>query len=166
MEALKAPELYAPALPSGFATLARLWHYEGAGAWTAWSLSSRPSAIDASPLRIRKLVWDRPGESSRYAPPPAPGKDGPTPRLTLSEGRFPVESWDALLQEARTLRVPPLLLETESPPGGARDCTGFAYHLATRTVSFEWWGEPPEEWKDLAAWSARVREMLDAWARR
>lgn len=166
LEALEAPELYEPVLPSGFVRLARLWHYEVEGSWRAWSVSSRPSAIDSSPFRVRRLVWDRAGERSRRAVPPEPGVDTLAPRLTLSEGRLLVGSWDALVDEVRTLRVPPLLLDPARLAGGTRERFGFSYTLATRTVSFEWWDEPPEEWKELAAWLARVRLVLDTWATR
>lgn len=166
LEALKAPELQEPALPSGFLTVARLWHYETEGSWRAWSVSSRPSAIDASPHRIRRVTWDRPGEFARLSVPPAPGVDPLVPRLWHAEARFPVESWDVLIQEANTLRVQPLFKEEGSALGGGRDRFGLAYRLSAQTVSFEWWDGPPAEWKELAEWAARVRDSLDAWLKR
>jgi hypothetical protein len=164
LEALKAPEFYESPLPSGFVTVARLWHYEADGAWRAWSVSSRPSAIDAPALRIRKVVWDRPAEFARLADPVV--ADRFSPRLTLSEARFPPESWDALIQEANTLRVQPLFPEVGNPLGEGKERFGLAYRLSLQTVSFEWWDLPPAEWKDLAEWTARLRDALDAWLKR
>jgi hypothetical protein len=162
LKALKAPELFEPALPSGFATLARLWHYEAEGLWRAWSVSSRPSAIDAHALRIRKVVWDRTAEYARFKEPPPPDADALTPRITLAEARFPLESWNALVEEAGALRVQPLPPDVSSA-GGARDRFGIAYRVAAQTVSFEWWDTPPEGWRELAEWTARMRDALEAW---
>lgn len=165
LKALKAPELFEPALPTGFATLARLWHYEGEGLWRAWSVSTRASAIDAPALRIRKVVWDRTAEFARLKEPPPPDADPLTPRVTLTEARFPPESWNALIEEAATLWVQPL------PPeillgDGARDRFGIAYRVAAQTVSFEWWDTPPAGWKELADWTAKMRDALEAWLKR
>jgi hypothetical protein len=165
MEALEAPELHETPLPSGFTTLMRLWHYEELGTWRAWSISSRPSAIDASPLRIRKVVWDQPGELARLAEVSAPGAAELSPRLSLSEARFPAESWQVLLQEASALKVPPLLPEAGSPLEGPTERFGLEYRLLARTISFEWCEDPPAEWGELAKWAARVRGALETWLR-
>lgn len=163
MEALEAPELHETPLPSGFTTLMRLWHYEEEGVWQAWSISSRPSAIDASPLRIRKVVWDQQGELARISELPDPAAAELSPRLSLSEARFPAESWSVLIQEASALRVPPLLPEANSPSGGAGERFGLEYRLSAQTVSFEWCEAPPAQWTELAEWAARVRGALEAW---
>lgn len=164
MEALEAPELHEKPLPSGFATLMRLWHYEDAGQWRAWSISRRSSAIDASVLLVRKVLWDRPAEFARIAGPRAPA--ALPPLLSLFEARFPVESWNSLLQEVTALRVLPLLPGREIPSGGARERFGLAYRLPTQTVSFEWWGTPPAEWRELAEWSSRALGAMEAWLQR
>lgn len=164
LRALEAPELCAPPLPSGFTTVARLWVYEGQGAWRAWAISSRPSAIDAPALRVRRIVWDRPGERARLAGLTPADLEALSPLLYLQETRYPPESWSALLEEAAGLRMPPLPPE-DPAPGGAEDRFGLEYRAAAQTVSFEWWGPPPAAWAELAGWGEKTRAALDAWLR-
>ncbi|WP_224367609.1 hypothetical protein [Hyalangium versicolor] len=163
LEALEAPELHETPLPSGFATLLRLWHYEEEGPWRAWSVSARPSAIDAPALRIRRVVWDRPGELAELVGSLAGIEEGRSPRLRLSEARFPMESWSALLEEVHGLRLQPLFPEVSRPEGGIRERWGLTYRLSAQRISFEWWDAPPAAWKELAEWTVRLRSALEAW---
>ncbi|HEX8699139.1 MAG TPA: hypothetical protein VF815_09910 [Myxococcaceae bacterium] len=60
-----------------------------------------------------------------------------------------METWNALLQEATALRVPPLLADRGIPSGGPRERFGLTYWLPAQPGSFEWWGAPPAEWREL-----------------
>lgn len=167
-QALLDPRSHEPALPEWYVTILRLWRSPSFEPKRTWAVFSNFRADSELALRVRRVTWDHIAErercsaamnlveASRFV------KTTTTPLLTVEDGFVPMDRWAALQAGAPRLRLPTEL----RPWRGAYldgESFGLEYSGLLRVTLFrlEWDQEPPEELREVAAWAARARRLID-----
>jgi hypothetical protein len=135
-----------------------LWSHPSFEPWESWTVALGSGGNEG--FFIRHALWDGPAYTARLRDPvvgwsvqlPEPGS------LEIRDFRVPASRLAPELAAAGMLTIPPLLWRADRI---GLDGTRHGISLrGSQTVRLEWWAGGPDEWRDLTAWTERMRAHL------
>lgn len=154
-----------PELPPGLLSVLRVWHSPAFDPQRSWTVFQSRNPSPPQVFLIRRVEWDREADVERFSVPltlPQRAKlhRSSGPALTVTDGEVPAREWELLMAEAPRLELP-VHLPLEEFASTDSERFGIERRMLALSLSVEWANEPPAIWSELAAWTARVRALLE-----
>ena len=119
----------------------------------------QPDRDDARPM-VREIIWDRPFDWEIFTGAPAESEQevALTPTLRVRDSYLPVKELKSLFETVIDLDI--RMIGVKEPFGLDGETFGLEGYGPLHGIRLEWWCEGPDEWRDLTAWAAEMREFL------